>query len=98
MHHLIDILLADRQIISRIILSLLTTAQTLYIDLVCALERCYLTINLDIIQCIIITDPHTVRIPDLCVDRACFVLQHSSFVWLTIFGSCQLLMLAKINV
>ena len=74
MIHLLDVPLADRQIVRRIVLALMGLSDTLHIQLQRALEAGSLRHNIDIVQGLKIVNALGIGIPDLGVHHTGLIL------------------------
>ena len=81
--HVLDIALGDRQVISRIILSLVAEPGTADIELKVSLIGDDFSGDIDIVHLSELADSHAVGIPDLCVDRSGLVLESQAFIGLS---------------
>ena len=97
MVHLLNIPLADRQIVRRIVLAFPGLPHPLHIQLQSALEAGGLRHNVDIVQSLKIIDPLRVRIPDLRVHHTGLVLQNQVLIGLSVFRHRRLTLLAQID-
>ena len=97
-HHIVNVLVGDRHIVRRIILSLMALSRSLDIELQVSLERDHIAGDIHIIKLIKVADPHAVGVPDLGVDGTCLVLQCQALVVLAVLGDQRHPFLAKIDI